>query len=127
MTGLGAVRPEERRLIGRAAVVAALGGAGGAMAASGADALFLAHVGARHLGGALAASSALLAVVLAVIGGLADRLDRRRLLGGAPRRRPGSARRRWPGWPRCGRRRRASPAWSRSSSCRRRSTSRSGS
>src|SRR5688500_6282667 len=77
------LRPDERRLVGPAAVVAGLGGAGGAMAASGADALFLAHVGAEHLGLALAASSLLVAIVLAVVGGLADRIDRRKLLGGA--------------------------------------------
>lgn len=82
MTILGPVRPEERRLVGRAAILVALAGAAGAMAASAADALFLAHVGARHLGAALAGSSLLVMLVLAVVGGLADRVDRRRLLGG---------------------------------------------
>jgi hypothetical protein len=51
------------------------------MTASAADAMFLAEVGPAHLGIAVAVSSALLAVVLAVIGGLSDRLERRRVLG----------------------------------------------
>src|SRR5207248_11109996 len=51
------------------------------MTAAAADAMFLAEIGPSQLGQAVAVSSALLAVVLAVVGGLADRLDRRRVLG----------------------------------------------
>jgi len=75
-------RADERRLVGPATAVAILGGAGGAMAGASADALFLAHVGSGYLGLALAGSSLLVAVVLAVVGGLADRVDRRSLLAG---------------------------------------------
>ncbi|HEV7557510.1 MAG TPA: MFS transporter, partial [Kofleriaceae bacterium] len=60
--------------------VFALASAGAAMTAAAADAMFLSELGAGHLGEAVAASSALLAIVLAVIGGLADRLERRRVL-----------------------------------------------
>jgi hypothetical protein len=60
--------------------VFALASAGAAMTASAADAMFLAELGPAHLGQAVAVSSALLAVVLAVVGGLSDRLERRRVL-----------------------------------------------
>ncbi|MEO8553336.1 MAG: hypothetical protein ABI678_25360, partial [Kofleriaceae bacterium] len=59
----------------------ALASAGAAMAQAAADALFLAEIGRDMLGVALAISRAMLAVVLAVAGGLADRLERRRVLG----------------------------------------------
>jgi len=51
------------------------------MSAAAADAMFLSEIGPSHLGEAVAGSSALLAVVLAVVGGLSDRLERRRVLG----------------------------------------------
>src|SRR5260221_11387702 len=76
----GILRADERALIAGAGGVFALASAGAAMAASAADAMFLAEVGREQLGIALAISSALLAVVLAVVGGLADRLERRRVL-----------------------------------------------
>ncbi len=75
------LRPDERALVISAGSVFALASAGAAMAAASADALFLAEVGRDTLGVALAVSSALLAVVLAVVGGFADRLERRRVLG----------------------------------------------
>ena len=75
------LRPDERALVISAGGVFALASAGAAMAAASADALFLAEVGRDTLGIALAISSALLAVVLAVVGGFADRLERRRVLG----------------------------------------------
>jgi len=75
------LRPDERALVVSAGGVFALASAGAAMAAAVADALFLAEVGRDTLGVALAISSALLAVVLAVVGGFADRLERRRVLG----------------------------------------------
>ncbi|HEY4240725.1 MAG TPA: hypothetical protein VGM88_12975, partial [Kofleriaceae bacterium] len=75
-----ALRPDERLLLVRAGAVFALASAGAAMTAAAADAMFLADVGTHWLGLAVAASSALLAVVLAVVGGLADRLERRRVL-----------------------------------------------
>ena len=75
------LRPDERALVVSAGGVFALASAGAAMAAAAADALFLAEVGRDTLGVALAISSALLAVVLAVVGGFADRLERRRVLG----------------------------------------------
>ena len=78
--GGGILRAEERALAASAGVVFALASAGAAMSAAAADALFLAEIGPSHLGHAVAASSALLAVVLAVVGGLADRLERRRVL-----------------------------------------------
>ena len=74
------LRADERRLIASAGAVFALASAGAAMSASAADAMFLAELGPAHLGEAVAASSALLAVVLAVVGGLADRVERRRVL-----------------------------------------------
>ncbi len=74
------LRPEERALIGSAGVVFALASGGAAMCAAAADAMFLSEIGPAHLGEAVAVSSALLAVVLAVVGGLADRLERRRVL-----------------------------------------------
>ena len=76
----GLLRPEERTLIGSAGVVFALASAGAAMSAAAADAMFLSEIGPAHLGEAVAGSSALLALVLAVVGGLADRLERRRVL-----------------------------------------------
>ncbi len=83
-TGMGAstnLRTDERRLLGTAGVVFGLASAGAAMSAAAADAMFLSELGPSHLGEAVAGSSALLAVVLAVVGGLADRLERRRVLG----------------------------------------------
>jgi len=74
------LRAEERALVGTAGAVFALASGGAAMTAAAADALFLAELGPAHLGHAVAVSSALLAVVLAVVGGLADRLERRRVL-----------------------------------------------
>ena len=74
------LRADERALVATAGIVFALASAGAAMAAAAADAMFLAEVGRQALGAALAVSSALLAVVLAVVGGLADRLERRRVL-----------------------------------------------
>jgi hypothetical protein len=76
----GILRDDERALIATAGGVFALASAGAAMSAAAADAMFLAEVGSAHLGEAVALSSALLAVVLAVVGGLADRLERRRIL-----------------------------------------------
>ena len=82
VAGAGALlRPDERALVASAGGVFALASAGAAMAAASADALFLAEVGRNTLGIALAISSALLALVLAVVGGFADRLERRRVLG----------------------------------------------
>ncbi|MFT3699200.1 MAG: cyclic nucleotide-binding domain-containing protein [Kofleriaceae bacterium] len=77
----GVLRDEDRSLVVTAGGVFALASAGAAMAQAAADALFLAEIGRDSLGIALAISSALLAVVLAIVGGLADRLDRRRVLG----------------------------------------------
>ncbi|HEX4452454.1 MAG TPA: cyclic nucleotide-binding domain-containing protein [Kofleriaceae bacterium] len=76
-----ALRSSERALVATAGSVFALASAGAAMAAAAADGLFLAEVGRDRLGVALAVSSALLAGVLAVAGGFADRLERRRVLG----------------------------------------------
>ena len=76
----GILRADERALMSTAGVVFGLASGGAAMTAAAADALFLAEIGPAHLGQAVAASSALLAVVLAVVGGLSDRLDRRRVL-----------------------------------------------
>jgi len=70
----------ERALVTTAGTVFGLASAGAAMSAAAADAMFLSAIGPTHLGEAVAVSSALLAVVLAVIGGLADRLERRRVL-----------------------------------------------
>ena len=78
--GAGLLRADERALVGTAGGVFALASAGAAMTASAADAMFLAELGPAHLGQAVAVSSALLAVVLAVVGGLSDRLERRRVL-----------------------------------------------
>ena len=80
--GRGLLRTDERALLGTAGVVFALGSAGAAMSASAADGMFLSDVGPRHLGAAIVVSNILLAVVLAVVGGLADRGDRRRVLAG---------------------------------------------
>ena len=99
----GLLRADERALVVPAGAVFALASGGAAMAAAVADAMFLAEVGRDALGGALAISSALLAVVLAVVGGLADRLERRRVLGDALR---SSRRSCSPGSPRCTRSRR---------------------
>jgi hypothetical protein len=74
------LRSDERRLLASAGAVFAIASAGAAMSAAAADAMFLSDIGTAHLGGAVAASSALLAIVLAVVGGLADRLERRRVL-----------------------------------------------
>jgi hypothetical protein len=74
------LRADERRLVATSGLVFALASGGAAMAAAAADAMFLSDIGPAHLGGAVAASSALLAVVLAMVGGLADRLERRRVL-----------------------------------------------
>jgi len=76
----GSLRADERRLVASAGRVFALASAGAAMSAAAADAMFLSELGPAHLGGAVAASSALLAIVLAVVGGLADRVERRRVL-----------------------------------------------
>jgi hypothetical protein len=76
------LRRDERALVARAGAVLALVSAGGAMSSAAADALFLAELGPGHLGAAMAASSALLAVVLAVVGAVADRRERRRVLAG---------------------------------------------
>src|SRR5512140_2073977 len=78
--GRAVLRADERALIATAGVVFALASAGAAMTAAAADAMFLAELGPGNLGQAVAVSSALLAVVLAVVGGLADRLERRRVL-----------------------------------------------
>jgi len=74
------LRADERALVATAGAVFALGSGGAAMSAAAADAMFLSELGPAHLGEAVAVSSALLAVVLAVVGGLADRLERRRVL-----------------------------------------------
>lgn len=79
--GGGILRSDERALVATSGVVFALASGGAAMTASAADALFLAEIGPAYLGYAVAISSTLLAVVLAVIGGLSDRLERRRVLG----------------------------------------------
>ncbi|MCX5744215.1 MAG: MFS transporter, partial [Proteobacteria bacterium] len=75
-----AMRAEDRALLGSAGLVFACASAGAAMSAAAADAMFLAELGPTHLGSAVAVSSALLAIVLAVVGGLSDRLERRRVL-----------------------------------------------
>jgi hypothetical protein len=76
------IRPEERGLVAWSSLVLALASAAATMVAAGADAMFLSTLGAGWLGLAVAGSSALLAVVLAVVGAFADRLDRPRLLAG---------------------------------------------
>jgi len=63
-----------------AAAILGGAGAGGALAGTAADGWFLAAVGPAHLGAAVAGSSLLVAVVLAAVGALADRRDRRRTL-----------------------------------------------
>ncbi len=78
--GRGNLRTDERVLVATAGVVFALASGGAAMTAAAADAMFLDAVGPGQLGQAVALSNALLAVVLAVVGGLADRLERRRVL-----------------------------------------------
>src|SRR5215208_4307078 len=70
----------ERALVSTAGAVFALASGGAAMSAAAADAMFLSEIGPAHLGEAVAVSSALLAGVLAIVGGLADRLERRRVL-----------------------------------------------
>jgi len=77
---IGILRDDERALVVTAGSVFALASAGAAMSAAAADAMFLSELGPSHLGEAVAFSSALLAIVLAVVGGLADRLERRRIL-----------------------------------------------
>lgn len=74
-------RIDDRNVLSASGTVFALASAGAAMSGAAADAMFLAELGPEHLGEAVAISSALLAVVLAVVGGLADRLDRRKILG----------------------------------------------
>src|SRR5947208_1144089 len=78
--GRGLLRADERALVTTAGVVFALASGGAAMTAAAADAMFLDAIGPGQLGQAVAVSNALLAVVLAVVGGLADRLERRRVL-----------------------------------------------
>src|SRR5512146_940430 len=78
--GRGILRADERMLVASAGLVFALASGGAAMTAAAADAMFLDAIGPGQLGQAVAASNALLAVVLAVVGGLADRLERRRVL-----------------------------------------------
>ena len=78
--GRGILREDERVLVATAGVVFALASGGAAMTAAAADAMFLDAIGPGQLGQAVAVSNALLAVVLAVVGGLADRLERRRVL-----------------------------------------------
>ncbi len=63
-----------------AALVLACASAGAQLAASAADAWFLAAIGPRHLGTALAGSSLLVALTLALVGAASDRRDRRRTL-----------------------------------------------
>ena len=76
----GILRADERALVATAGAVFALASGGAAMAAAAADAMFLGEVGRNSLGAALALSNVLLAIVLAIVGGLADRLERRRVL-----------------------------------------------
>jgi hypothetical protein len=76
------LRPEERALVATAGAVFALASAGAAMTTAVADAMFLVEIGPSRFGEAIAVSSALLAIVLAVVGGLADQLERRRVLAG---------------------------------------------
>ncbi|MBE7448439.1 MAG: hypothetical protein HS111_06005 [Kofleriaceae bacterium] len=64
----------------RAALVLACAAGGAQLAAAAADAWFLAAIGPRHLGTALAASSLLVALTLALVGAVSDRRDRRRTL-----------------------------------------------
>src|SRR6187551_3492873 len=80
IVGGGILRADEKALVLTAGTVFALASGGAAMTAAAADALFLAEIGSAHLGHAVAVSSALLAIVLAVVGGLSDRLERRRVL-----------------------------------------------
>ncbi|HEU4611240.1 MAG TPA: hypothetical protein VFS15_04150, partial [Kofleriaceae bacterium] len=80
LVGGSLLRTDERALVATAGLVFALASGGAAMTAAAADALFLGELGAAHLGHAVAISSALLAVVLVVVGGLSDRLERRRVL-----------------------------------------------
>src|SRR5688500_15285404 len=77
---VGILRDSEQGLVVGAGVVFALASAGAGMAGAAADGMFLTDIGPGHFGAAMAISSALLAVVLAVVGGLADRLERRRIL-----------------------------------------------
>jgi hypothetical protein len=78
--GASILRPDERTLVLTAGGVFALASAGAAMSAAAADGMFLAEIGKDHLGEAVAISNLLLAVVLAIVGGLTDRLERRRVL-----------------------------------------------
>ncbi|MBA3455434.1 MAG: hypothetical protein H0T42_20245, partial [Deltaproteobacteria bacterium] len=68
--GAPLLKADERSLMIRAGTVFALASGGAAMTAAAADALFLSELGPAHLGEAVAISSALLAVVLAAVGGL---------------------------------------------------------
>ncbi len=77
---IGILRDDERALVVTAGTVFALASAGAVMSAAAADGMFLSEIGSDHLGEAVALSSALLAIVLAVVGGLADRIERRRIL-----------------------------------------------
>jgi hypothetical protein len=70
------VRPDQLPAVDRAVAILVLANAAAAMAGVGADALFLVHVGARYLGWALAGSSLLVVIVLAVVGGATDRHGR---------------------------------------------------
>ncbi len=80
MFGGTTIRPDERALLIGAGGVFALASASAAMTAATADAMFLSTIGPSHLGVAVAVSSVLSAVVLAVVGGLSDRLERSRVL-----------------------------------------------
>src|SRR6185503_2265278 len=64
------LRGDERRLVATAGAAFAIASAGAAMSAAAADAMFLSDIGTGHLGGAVAASNALLAIVLAGLAAL---------------------------------------------------------
>src|SRR5688572_17411478 len=81
LAGGSVLRADERALVATAGLVFGLASAAAAMTAAAADAMFIAAIGPSHLGLGVAVSSALLAVVLAVVGGVSDRLERRRVLG----------------------------------------------
>jgi hypothetical protein len=73
--------PVERRAVALAAATVCALEVSDAFAQNCADALYLSRRGAAGLGAQLAASSALLAITLALVGALADRGGRARLLG----------------------------------------------
>ncbi|MEZ4401863.1 MAG: hypothetical protein R3B06_17675 [Kofleriaceae bacterium] len=75
-------QPSGRSAARLAAWVLACASAGGHLAGAAADGWFLAAVGPDHLGGAVALSSLVVALVLAAVGSAADRHDRRRTLVG---------------------------------------------